>query len=566
MIGALDMLRAGLAKSFVDGASSAEAWSDPDEMARARQRVHHDHGGAGMSADVRSILASVAEFRKSGDVGKFRDLKYVCLGIGALDSSGWSVLADEGLRSTVARAAEGQDATHRRLRCFQALLSSYFSFPANGKDVSAESSTGWRGLRGWLRAERDRILKLLDFTPPWFETLLRHPELLTNQPCDKFGGDLLRGDASGLNDARSGLAISDTSWVVEEAVFAQMSTEAASIADIERHSPKMSWMLFHLRAIQQAGEKAIVFCEFRDLQRTLQRAINEKFGFTPDVINGDVSADSAHANNRQKRIKAFQDRPGFGVIVLSPLAVGFGVNIQAANHVIHFTRTWNPAKEDQATDRAYRIGQQRDVHVYYPVVVAHDFLTFDAKLDSLLGKKRELSDDMLNGAGDVSPADFGDLEAPDGGNAFSNEPLTADDIGALNGDAFEAFCALLWSKMGYSRTVKTKRAGDEGVDVVAIKGKEGALIQCKSSTVEGKELGWEAVKDVSAGAPAYAARYPGIRFVLFAVTNRRFNGAARAQATVLKVQLIEGDELADMLARHPMRRGELERFLLASWT
>lgn len=345
----------------------------------------------------------------------------------------------------------------------------------------------------------------------------------------------------------------------------QLASEAASIADIERHSPKMSWMLSHLRAIQQAGEKAIVFCEFRDLQRTLQRAINDKFGFTPDVINGDVSADSAHANNRQKRIKAFQDRPGFGVIVLSPLAVGFGVNIQAANHVIHFTRTWNPAKEDQATDRAYRIGQQRDVYVYYPVVVAHDFLTFDAKLDSLLGKKRELSDDMLNGAGDVSPADFGDLEAPDGGNAFSNEPLTADDLGALDGDAFEAFCALLWSKMGYSRTVKTKRVGDEGVDVVAIKGKEGALIQCKSSTVEGKELGWEGVKDVSAGSTAYAARYPGIAFVLYAVTNRRFNQSARRQAEMLKVELIEGDRLLEMLGRHPMKRGELERFLLASW-
>lgn len=218
------------------------------------------------------------------------------------------------------------------------------------------------------------------------------------------------------------------------------------------------------------------------------------------MINGDTSADSANANNRQKRIRAFQEKPGFGVIVLSPLAVGFGVNIQAANHVIHFTRTWNPAKEDQATDRAYRIGQERDVHVYYPVVVAHDFLTFDAKLDKLLDKKRELSADMLNGAGDVSPADFGDLEAPDGGNAFSNEPLTTDDMGSLDGDAFEAFCALLWSKMGYSRTIKTKRVGDGGIDVVAIKRNEGALIQCKSSVVENKELGWEGVKDVSAGS------------------------------------------------------------------
>ena len=344
-----------------------------------------------------------------------------------------------------------------------------------------------------------------------------------------------------------------------------LSTDSELLTDIERNSPKMAWMLGHLQEIKKAGEKAIVFCEFRDLQRTLQRAISERFDFMPDVINGDTSAVSANANNRQKRIKAFQEHPGFGVIVLSPLAVGFGVNIQAANHVIHFTRTWNPAKEDQATDRAYRIGQVRDVHVYYPVVVAHDFLTFDAKLDKLLDRKRALSTDMLNGAGDVSPADFGDLEAPDGGNAFSNEPMTADDIGALDGDAFEAFCALLWNKMGYSRTIKTKRVGDGGVDVVAIKRGEGALIQCKSSTVENKELGWEGVKDVSAGSAAYAARYPGIVFSMVAVTNRRFNQAARRQAEILKVTLIEGDQLAEMLARHPMKRGELERFLLASW-
>ncbi len=342
----------------------------------------------------------------------------------------------------------------------------------------------------------------------------------------------------------------------------QLSNEFETLADIERHSPKMAWMLRHLQEIKKAEEKVIVFCEFKDLQRTLQRAILERFGFTPDVINGDVSADSANAHNRQKRIREFQDCPGFGVILLSPLAVGFGVNIQAANHVIHFTRTWNPAKEDQATDRAYRIGQERDVHVYYPVVVADDFLTFDAKLDKLLDEKRALASDMLNGAGDISPADFGDLEAPDGGNAFNNEPLTADDIGSLDSDAFEAFCALLWNKMGYSRTIKTKRIG--GVDVVAIKHNEGVLIQCKSSILENKELGWEGVRDVSAGAAAYVARYPGITFSMLAITNRRFNQAARRQAEVLKVELIEGDWLAEMLARYPMKRGELERFLLAS--
>lgn len=345
----------------------------------------------------------------------------------------------------------------------------------------------------------------------------------------------------------------------------QVSTDSETLSNIERRSPKMAWLMGQLREIESKGEKVIVFCEFRDLQRTLQRCIGERFGVVPDVINGDTSADSANANNRQRRIKKFQENPGFGVIVLSPLAVGFGVNIQAANHVVHFTRTWNPAKEDQATDRAYRIGQTKDVFVYYPVVVAHDFLTFDAKLDKLLDWKRGLSTDMLNGSGDVSPADFGDLEAPDGGNAFGNELLDAEDIRSMDADAFEAFCALLWSKRGYSQVLRTPRSGDGGVDVVATKGTEGVVIQCKSSSIENRELGWDAVKDVAAGVAAYALRYPGVHFSTVAATNQRFNGTARQQAKILSVELIDGEDLLGLLVKYPVKRGELEQFMFASW-
>ncbi len=222
MIEPLVILQSGLALSFETSVKFPETWSNSEEMTRARKRVCHDHGGAGIAADPRSILASVAEFKASGKVEGFRDLKYICLGLGALDSNGWSVLADEELRSIVARMAERQSSTHRRLRCFQAMLATFFSFSTNGGNASVESMTGWRGLRGWLRAERDRILPLLEFKPPWFETLLRYPELLTNQPCDKFGASLLHGDPNPLNDAKAGLSIPENSWVIDETLLAQM--------------------------------------------------------------------------------------------------------------------------------------------------------------------------------------------------------------------------------------------------------------------------------------------------------------------------------------------------------
>ena len=171
-------------------------------------------------------------------------------------------------------------------------------------------------------------------------------------------------------------------------------------------SPKLGWTLQKLRAIRTLGEKAIIFTELRDIQRTLQLAILDEFGFSPVVINGDTNATSERGPSRQKLIDVFQEKPGFGVIILSTTAVGFGVNVQAANHVIHFTRPWNPAKEDQATDRAYRIGQTRDVHVYYPTVVTDGITTFEQTLDQLLARKRGLATDMLNGSGDIEITEF----------------------------------------------------------------------------------------------------------------------------------------------------------------
>ncbi|PDO82807.1 hypothetical protein BK797_17930 [Kosakonia sacchari] len=159
----------------------------------------------------------------------------------------------------------------------------------------------------------------------------------------------------------------------------------------------------------KSDDKVIIFSELRDIQRELQYAIHQRFGFKPYVINGDTSTTSSSVNSRQKLIDAFQQQPGFGIIILSTIAVGFGVNVQKANHVIHFTRCWNPAKEDQATDRAYRIGQTKDVYVYYPTIKDANMPTFEETLDALLQKRRSLARDMLCTKGDLAYEDFNQL-------------------------------------------------------------------------------------------------------------------------------------------------------------
>ena len=219
----LAMLRMGLGP-FASGLRAPDSLSDPSSMARARAQVHREHGGAGIVADARSIMATIASFRRSGKVEGFRDLKYVCLGIGAIDQQGWSALGDSKLRGCVAELVEGQAEMRRRIRCFQALLSSYWAFPLNGKQAGEEAKAGWRELRIWLRAERERILKSKEPKPPWFAALTKHAALLADQPCEKFGAALLRGDSAELRDAMESLAIPSDSWVLEEAVIAQMQS------------------------------------------------------------------------------------------------------------------------------------------------------------------------------------------------------------------------------------------------------------------------------------------------------------------------------------------------------
>lgn len=327
------------------------------------------------------------------------------------------------------------------------------------------------------------------------------------------------------------------------------NTGEQPLKDYRRHSRKMHWLMEQLEIIRQKGEKVIVFTEYRDIQRLVQRYVSQTFGIPVSVVNGDTKATSdKDSRSRQNIIDAFQARPGFGVIVLSTTAVGFGVNIQAANHVIHFTRPWNPAKEDQATDRAYRIGQTREVTVYYPTITSPDFVTFEEKLDRLLAVKRGLADDMLNGADDISMAEWDGLDAPDGSNVMMSRRVTSSMLATIDGKTFEKLCQVLWSKRGWS-TYCTPASGDGGVDVVAIDGGKGLLIQCKTSSQSGKLLGWDGVKEVAAGAAAYRSKHPSVSFELVVAANVGFNDSARQQADVNHVRLIAGAEIGSLLDR-----------------
>lgn len=341
--------------------------------------------------------------------------------------------------------------------------------------------------------------------------------------------------------------------------------KAESIKLYREKAPKLDWLLGQLKVIKKAGEKVIVFCEFREIQRLLQHYIEEELAVRPDIINGDTSASASHSSSRQKRIKAFQSMDGFGVLILSPVAVGFGVNIQAANHVVHYTRTWNPAKEDQATDRAYRIGQKKDVYVYYPVVQANDFMTFDVKLDQLLTYKRGLAEDMLNGSGDIGPGDFNLADVvPVAEAANIDERVTLEMALRMEWQHFECLAAVLWAKRGY-RCYRTPATGDNGVDVVVQAGQKGQLLQVKTSGTQGAALNWDAVKEVVTGEAFYRRRHPGVEFQKVCLTNQYFNRQAQDNAALNSVELLDQTHLAHLLEHHPVTMLEVERMLYSEW-
>ncbi|WP_156311817.1 DEAD/DEAH box helicase [Methylobacterium platani] len=150
-----------------------------------------------------------------------------------------------------------------------------------------------------------------------------------------------------------------------------------------------------LRKIRAKGEKAILFIESLAMQRAVAAGLTELFDLPapPGIINGGTPGEQ-----RQRIVDAFQaSPPGFGLLVLSPKAAGIGLTITAANHVIHLSRWWNPAVEDQCNDRAYRIGQVRPVTIHLPMAIFPDHRdsSFDLTLDGLLRNKRQLSREML---------------------------------------------------------------------------------------------------------------------------------------------------------------------------
>ncbi|WP_009991007.1 DEAD/DEAH box helicase, partial [Saccharolobus solfataricus] len=154
-----------------------------------------------------------------------------------------------------------------------------------------------------------------------------------------------------------------------------------------RRSGKMIRTMEIIEEALDEGDKIAIFTQFVDMGKIIRNIIEKELNTEVPFLYGELSK-----KERDDIISKFQNNPSVKFIVLSVKAGGFGINLTSANRVIHFDRWWNPAVEDQATDRVYRIGQTRNVIVHKLISVG----TLEEKIDQLLAFKRSLFKDIIS--------------------------------------------------------------------------------------------------------------------------------------------------------------------------
>lgn len=202
-----------------------------------------------------------------------------------------------------------------------------------------------------------------------------------------------------LHHIRSVSVHPGVSEIVAPETFVEMSARLSATMEI-------------LQRIKDRGERALVFIEHRNMQFRFAELVRHYFGLEQiDVINGDTPIPK-----RQDIVNRFQRHlshdGGFDMLILGPKAAGTGLTLTAATNVIHLSRWWNPAVEEQCNDRVHRIGQNKPVEVHVPIAIHPNYgaQSFDCLLQSLMQRKRSLASQALWPMGDTK-SDLSDLQS-----------------------------------------------------------------------------------------------------------------------------------------------------------
>ena len=332
-----------------------------------------------------------------------------------------------------------------------------------------------------------------------------------------------------------------------------MPSSESDARSIVSESGKLQQTFSLLDEIRSRKEKVIIFAINKRLQSFLKVACERVYGIKVSIINGDTKAVAKRANTdtRKSLIADFEAAAGFGVIVMSPVAAGMGLTVVGANNVIHIQRHWNPAKEAQATDRVYRIGQLKPVNVYLPILQHPELSSFDVNLNKLLNQKSALKDAVVTPE-EVNPNDLGGDVF--GGRTKEVEPeyIQADDLKRLSWEQFEAFAVELYAAAINGDAMLTKQGTDNGADGLVTSPKQNLLIQAKH-TESAKVINEDAAAQVYKAKPVYENNTGKVFGRLIAITNaRKYSSNVRENAKAYKVELVTYSDIKKLLKKHPV--------------
>ena len=333
--------------------------------------------------------------------------------------------------------------------------------------------------------------------------------------------------------------------------------EAKRIID---ESGKLKEVFALLDKIKNSGEKVIVFVINKRLQSFLKVACEKLYKLNVAVINGDTKVFPTKNSilTRKSLITQFESAPGFGVIIMSPVAAGTGLNVVAANNVIHLQRHWNPAKEMQATDRVYRIGQKRDVNVYLPILHHPEISSFDINLNRLINRKSTMKDAVVTPEA-VDPDELGKKVFSDGtrhSNGKETHPdmkpeyIQAEKLTYLSWEQFEAFSVELIAAYAGGEAKLTARGTDSGADGVVLSSAENILIQAKH-TKSDRTIATDVSAEVYKARPLYENATGKSFKRLIAITNaEKYSRKVRSAAKLRDVELMTIRDIKKILKKH----------------
>jgi superfamily II DNA or RNA helicase len=257
-----------------------------------------------------------------------------------------------------------------------------------------------------------------------------HPRLMPVSQASVYEearGKLAAGTPGGalkmLHHIRSVSVHPNAESAAEDAAYVAMSARLQAAMDI-------------LRGVRDRRERALVFIEHIKMQHRFVELVKREFGLPRvDLING-----STPIPRRQEIVNRFQRHierdEGFDLLVLGPKAAGTGLTLTAATHVIHLSRWWNPAVEEQCNDRIHRIGQTKPVTVHVPMAIhpGYQHNSFDCLLHSLMTRKRRLASSALWPMGDTEE------------DASRLQKMLADGVGQLTQDPVQSSMAVMFKR------------------------------------------------------------------------------------------------------------------------